>query len=221
MIHPTAIIDWDTVTIGNNVDVGAYSVISHCEIDDDSKINSHVVIGQPAEHSFRKFEFGENPKGIIKIGKRVVVREFSTITLPTAGLTNIMDDVYIMGRCHIAHDCIVESYAILSIGSVLAGWTRIMEGANVGVAAVTHQFSTVGPYAMIAGNAMVVKDVPPLAKYIPGKKLTINVYAIQKWKLPLEGEAFITQSELYVDLKNKWEAKRHKERAVYQYAEGL
>jgi UDP-N-acetylglucosamine acyltransferase len=221
VIHPTAIIDWETVRLGKNVRIGAYSTISQCEIGDDTIVGTHVIIGQPPEHSTEKYEQQNECTGIVRIGERVIIRELSVITLPTAGLTEVMDDVYIMGRCHIAHDCIVEQKAVLSIGTILSGWTRVMEGATVGVAAVTHQFTTIGQYAMIAGNAMVVKDVPPLAKYIPKKDLSVNVYAIRKWGLPLEGNSPITETGFYATLENQWDAKRHKGRAVYQFAKGL
>ena len=64
----------------------------------------------------------------------------------------------------------------------------MLRGANVGICAATHQFTTVGQYAMIAANATVVKDVPPLAKFIPGKELGMNIYAVRKWDLPLHAE---------------------------------
>ena len=80
-----------------------------------------------------------------------------------------------------------------------------MEKATLGVAATTHQFTTIGSYAMIAGNAMVVKDVPPLAKYIPNKPLSVNLYAAKKWKL-------IVDDNLVNKLNEDWENKRHKER---------
>ena len=217
-IHPTALIH-PSVELGRNVHVGAYTVIhENVTIGDDSFIASHVSIGEEAEHSSDKYEL--HPRGVcppIRIGKNVVLREFTTVTRPIKDVTLIADDVYVMGRVHIAHDCRIDEGAVLSINVTLSGWTRVMRGANLGVCAATHQFTTVGQYAMIAANAAVVKDVPPLAKYIPGKELGLNAYAVHRWELPLHAEtwASVREEAFYVQLLAEWDAVRDKRRPVH------
>ena len=88
-----------------------------------------------------------------------------------------------MARSHIAHDCYLEEDVVISTNVCLGGWTRVMRGANLGIGSITHQFTTVGAFAIVAANAPLVKDLPPLAKYIPGKPLSINTYAFNKWNL--------------------------------------
>jgi acyl-[acyl carrier protein]--UDP-N-acetylglucosamine O-acyltransferase len=41
-----------------------------------------------------------------------------------------------------------------------------MEGVIMGLKSMTHQFTTIGAYAMIGMGAVVVKDVPPGAKVV-------------------------------------------------------
>jgi len=147
----------------------------------------------------------------------VVIREFTTVNKPIKELTWIADGAYIMARVHVAHDCRVEEGAVLSNNAILAGWTKVLRGANVGICAATHQSTTIGHYAMIAANATVVKDVVPLAKFIPGKDLGLNAYAIRKWGLPLRGDtlASIAQEPAYLALWEEWETARDKNRSVY------
>src|SRR5207253_1650041 len=148
-IHPTALID-SSVELGRNVRVGPYSVIrANVVIGDDTYISAHVSIGEEAEHSSDKYEL--HPRGVcppIHIGKNVVLREFTTVTRPIKDVTLIADNVYVMGRVHIAHDCRIEEGAVLSINVTLSGWTRVLRGANVGICVATHQFTTIGQYAM-------------------------------------------------------------------------
>lgn len=220
-IHPTALIH-PSVELGRNVHVGAYSVIhENVTIGDDTYIASHVSIGEEAEHSSDKYEL--HPRGVcppIRIGANVVVREFTTVNRPIKDLTLIEDNVYVMARVHVAHDCKVENGAVLSNNAILAGWTRVMRGATVGICVATHQFTTVGQFAMIAANATVVKDVPPLAKFIPGKELGMNVHAVHKWNLPLLSETLSGAREepFYRQLLDEWEAARDKRRPVYSEA---
>ena len=217
-IHPTALIH-PSVELGRNVHVGAYTVIhANVTIGDDTFIASHVSIGEEAEHSSDKYEL--HPRGVcppVRIGKNVVIREFATVNRPMKDITLIEDDVYIMARVHVGHDCRIGEWAILSNNAILSGWTRVLRGANVGICAATHQFTTIGQYAMIAANATVVKDVPPLAKYIPGKELGMNTYAVSKWKLSLHSAtlAEVREEPFYRQLLDEWEAARDARRPVY------
>lgn len=211
-IHPTAIID-DTVRIGENVYIGPYTVIKgNVEIGSNSYIASHVSIGEVAEHSSNKYEFNTLLNGKIIIGNGVVIREFTTVNRPMKDQTVISNDCYLMARTHVSHDDFLEDGVILSTNTCLGGWTRVMKCANVGLGVITHQFTTIGSYAMIAAGAVVVKDVPPLCKYIPGKELGINTYAIKKHSLPqLQAPEY---EEFLNSLTNEWENCRHKERKV-------
>jgi UDP-N-acetylglucosamine acyltransferase len=217
-IHPTALID-SSVELGRNVRIGPYSVIrANVVIGDNTYISSHVSIGEEAEHSSDKYEL--HPRADcppIYIGKNVVLREFTTVNRPMSNLTLIADDVYIMARVHVGHDCRIEAGAVLSNNAILSGWTRVLRGATLGICVATHQFTTIGQYAMVAANATVVKDVVPLAKYIPGKELSLNAYAVRKWGLPARGETLeeVRRESFYRWLLDDWEAARDTRRPVY------
>jgi UDP-N-acetylglucosamine acyltransferase len=222
-IHPTAIVH-PGVQLGRNVRVGAYTVIhDNVRIGDNTFIASHVSIGEEAEHSTNKYEL--HPRDVsppIVIGRDVVIREFTTVNRPIKEVTLIADGVYIMAHVNVAHDCRVEEEVVLSNNAILAGWTRVLRGANVGICAATHQYTTIGQYSMIAANATVVKDVLPLAKFIPGKDLGLNVYAIRKWDLPLHGEtlAAVADQPAYRHLLKDWANVRDKNRPVYSLPDG-
>ena len=222
MIHPTAIIH-PSVRLGHNVQVGAYTVIrENVTIGDNTYISSHVSIGEEAEHSSDKYELHPRPVcSPIAIGKDVVIREFATVNRPIKDVTLIEDGAYIMARVHVAHDCRVGQSAVLSNGAVLGGWTKVLAGANVGICAAVHQYTTIGHHAMIAANATVVKDVPPLAKFIPGKELSLNSYAIRKWGLALHGEtlADLAEQVCYQFLLQEWEQVRDMQRPAYPIPE--
>lgn len=218
-IHPTAIVH-PTAKLGDNVYIGPYCVVKDCEIGDNVFISAFAAIGDEAEHSTEKWELNKRKyPGKIVIGNNVVIREFVTVHQPIKDVTYIGNNAYIMGRSHIGHDIYLEDDVVISNCTILGGWTRVMRAANLGISSITHQFTTVGPYAMVAANASVVKDVPPLAKYIPNKPLNVNVYAIRKWKLPLDGDVpfDIIKQDFYVSLTKEWEARRHEERSIYTW----
>lgn len=209
---------YPNVKLGKNIHVGEFSVLRDCEVGDNTYIDSHVSIGSEAEHSTEKWELNRREyKGKIVIGKNVVIREFVVVNKPIKDITYIGNDAYVMSKSHIGHDIYLEDHAVISAGVVLGGWTRVMRGANVGISAVTHQYTTIGHYAMIAANATVVKDVMPFSKFIPNKPIGLNAYAIRKWNFPLVGEDFsdIMKQEFYLAFIEEWKAKRYTERAVY------
>lgn len=218
MIHKTAIID-KSVKIGKNTKIGPYSVIrGNVIIGDNTYIASHVSIGEVAEHSSEKYELINNydiSQKKIFIGSNVVIREFTTINQPIKNLTVVSNNCYIMARSHISHDNYLEEGVILATNSCLGGWTRVMKNANIGLGSITHQFTTIGAYAMIAANSTVVKDIPPFCKFIPNKYPKSNAeFAVRKFNLPQIGtEEYNT---LLNELNNEWENVRHKDRKIIE-----
>ena len=113
-----------------------------------------------------------------------------------------------MARSHVSHDCYLEEGVGLSTNVCLGGWTRLMKSTNMGLGSITHQLTTIGAYAMIAANATVVKDIPPLMKYIPEKPLSLHDFAIKKYGLPTD-ESYRSR------LMQEWSALRREGRASY------
>ena len=73
-IHPTAIINWDNVTIGDGNNIGPY-----------------VCIGTDAQHK------SENSNGIVEIGDSNTFREYVTVHRPLNGITKIGNNKYEFG----------------------------------------------------------------------------------------------------------------------------
>jgi len=194
LIHPTAIIE-DGAKIGENVTIGAYSVIkkdviignntsiaSHTLIEgfttigSNNQIFSHAVIGSvPQDLKYN----GEKVELIIGDGNKI--REFTLINPGTqggGGVTKIGNNNLLMGYVHIAHDVIIGDSCILANAATLAGHVELGDGVVIGGMTPIHQFVKIGDLAMIAGASALSQDVPPytLAQgnraYLRGLNLT-------------------------------------------------
>jgi sugar O-acyltransferase (sialic acid O-acetyltransferase NeuD family) len=68
--------------------------------------------------------------------------------------------VHVNRSASVGHHNVVEDYATLGPGCVLAGKVRIGRGAFVGAGAVCAPEVEVGPDAIVGAGAVVVRDVP-------------------------------------------------------------
>ena len=180
MIHPSSIID-PAAIIADSVEIGPFCLIGpDVEIDEDTRIESHVILKGPTKigkrnHIFQFSTLGDgspdkkykNEPTTLTIGDDNIVREGVTIhrgTVQDRGDTLIGNRNLIMAYSHIAHDCIVGNHCIFSNNSTLAG--HITVGDHVILAGMTavHQFCSVGSHSFIAGGSLVRKDVPPFVK---------------------------------------------------------
>ena len=120
MIHKTATID-PKAKISANVQIGPYCVVGpNVEIEDGTKIQSHVCITGNTKigKNNRIFPFasiGNEPQDLkykgedtkLIIGNGNTIREYTTIntgTLGGGGITKIGDNSLLMIGVHIAHD---------------------------------------------------------------------------------------------------------------------
>lgn len=179
-IHSTAIID-DRVTLGDNNVIHPYTVIyGPTEIGNDNIIGPHVVIGSPGQDT-RNPRY-DSSEARIKIGDRNIIREFTAIQKPCyEDLTYIGNDVFLMQSVHIPHDAHIHDKVVITPMCVLAGITRILEGANLGMGCTINQYNIIGQYSIVATGAAAMKNVKPFSRYIPGKPLSVNTYAIKKY----------------------------------------
>ncbi|HIM83085.1 MAG TPA: acyl-ACP--UDP-N-acetylglucosamine O-acyltransferase [Candidatus Marinimicrobia bacterium] len=175
-IHPTAIVD-SSASLGNNVEVGAYSIIdADVKIGDGCRISNHVTLrsGVSFENDCTVFPgavIGEIPQDLkfkgedskINIGSNVTVREYVTIHRATSarGKTIIGNSCYLMAYSHVAHDCVLGKEVTLVNGVHLGGCVDIEDYAFVSGNVVIHQFTKIGRHAFIGGGYRVVQDVPP------------------------------------------------------------
>jgi len=213
MIHPTAIIS-PGARLGDNVEVGAYSIIGEqVEIGDNTVIGPHVVVsgrtrigcdnrvyqfcslgGPPQDKKHR----GEPTE--LQIGDRNTIREFCTFNLGTAldvGVTRVGDDNWIMAYVHIAHDCQVGSRTIFANNAQLAGHVHVGDWAILGGFTGVHQFCRIGAHAMTAGGSVLTQDLPPyvMAAGNPAGPYGINAEGLKR--RGFSGEAMLALKRAY------------------------
>ena len=179
-IHPTVVIEGD-VRIGRNNKILPYTIlIGPLQIGDDNIIGPHVVIGSPGQDT-------RNPRydssGCrIEIGNGNIIREFTAIQKPCyQDLTKLGNGVHIMQSVHVPHDAIIEDDAVLTPMVAMGGIVRVLKGANLGVGASIHQYSVIGQYSIVAMGASLMKNLKPFSRFVPGKPLSVNTYAVDKF----------------------------------------
>lgn len=190
-VHPKA-------QLGRDVTIGPYSIVGeNVVVGDGTTIGSHVIIEGWTEigpqnriHHFAVL--GTPPQDLkwrgarswLRIGARNTIREFATLNRATdeGEETRLGDDNLIMSYVHVAHNCVVESGAILANAVNLAGHVHVEERAIVGGVTPVHQFVRIGRHAMIGGGCRVPKDVPPylLAAGNPLRAVGINQVGLER-----------------------------------------
>jgi len=177
MIHKTAIID-SKAEIDSSVEIGAYSIIeSNVKIDSGSIIHPHVVIKNNVEigknNEFFQFSsIGEQPQDLkfdgeetyLQIGDNNTFREYCTINRGTkAGInkTVIGSKNLFMSYTHVAHDCVIKDYCILSNAASLAGHVEVGNHVSLGGFTLVHQFCSIGDYAFSGLGTVISRDVTP------------------------------------------------------------
>ena len=75
--------------------------------------------------------------------------------------TIVGDHCLLMANAHVAHDCRLGDYVIVTNNAMLAGHVIVGDRAYISGAVGVHQFCRVGELAMVGGQAHIVKDVPP------------------------------------------------------------
>lgn len=169
-VHPNA-------QVHPSVQIGPYAVIEDnvvigegCIIDAHAVICSGVRMGK-RNHVFPGAVIGAIPQDLkfagedttVEIGDDNTLRECVTVHRGTAskGKTVIGNHNLIMAYCHVAHDCVLHDYIIMSNATQVAGEVEIDSYAVVGGGSLIHQFSHIGSYVMIQGGTKINKDVPP------------------------------------------------------------
>ncbi|MFB6355084.1 MAG: acyl-ACP--UDP-N-acetylglucosamine O-acyltransferase [bacterium] len=197
-IHETAVIE-DGATLGDNVKIGAYTVVSSdstladgvelgprvslegdVTIGEDTTVASGAILGSPPQD--RAYD-GEPTK--VRIGKRNIIREYVTVNRATSGhgeATEIGDDNMIMSYCHVAHNCKIGDNVDMANGVTLAGHVEVEDHVMMGGLAPVHQFVRIGEYAMVGGLSRINKDIVPYirASGNPAKVFDVNVVGLRR-----------------------------------------
>ena len=228
-IHSTSIIEKGSV-LGNNVEVGPYSVIgSKVVIKDNVKVHSHVSIqgnttidegteifpfaslgGRPQDLKYK----GEETK--LLIGKNNSIREYVTMHPGTAGdkgQTIIGDNNLFMIGVHVAHDCVLGNNIVLANNATLAGHVHIGDNVILGGMTAYLQFIKIGNNAIIGGGSIVVKDVMPYAAVNGDRAVMTGLNLIGLKRLGLKSDCINEMRIAYKGLFNTKEG-TIKERAA-------
>lgn len=180
-IHSTALIG-ENVILGDNNKILPYTIIEGpTKIGNNNIIGPHTVIGSPGQDT-------RNPRYdskdcLIEIGDNNIIREFTAIQKPAyKDITKIANKVFLMQSVHIPHDAILQDEVVITPMCVLAGLTKVLRGANIGLGSTVNQHAVIGHYSLIAMGSAVTKNVRPFSIQISNKPLRVNNYAIKKFK---------------------------------------
>lgn len=179
-IHQTAIIS-DEAVIGDNVEIGPYSIIgAGVRLANDVKLHSHVVVDGDTDigegtQIFPFASIGTAPQDLkfagekskLIIGKNNKIREHSTMNPGTKDgdmETTVGDNCLFMMATHVAHDCHVGNNVIMANNATLGGHVHVGNFAVIGGLSAVHQFIRIGDYAVIGGMSGVESDVIPFGR---------------------------------------------------------
>lgn len=156
------------------------TLMGNVTLGQDNVLFPNVVIGaEPQDVSYRG---GDT---CVEIGDGNTLREGVTINRASEkedGVTRIGDHNFLMGNCHVAHDCKLGSHILIANGSLLAGHVHVQDYASISGGVAVHQFVTVGSYCFVSALSRALHDVPPfmLVEGIPARPRCINIVALKR-----------------------------------------
>lgn len=191
-VDPRAEIDED-VTIGPFCMIGPgariargtrllnhVTIMGNTTLGRDNVLFPNVVIGaEPQDISYA----GTDTR--VEIGDGNTFREGVTINRASEkedGITRLGSHNFLMGNCHVAHDCKLGSHILIANGTLLAGHVHIQDFASLSGGCAVHQFVTIGAYSFLAALSRALHDVPPfmLCEGIPAHPRCINIVALKR-----------------------------------------
>lgn len=202
IIHPTAIID-DGVEIGQGNYIGPYCIIRNgTTIGDNNRLEAFVTINTPGEHR----DYMINPTGRgVEIGNNNIFREYTTINGGTTHKTIIGNDNTMLRGSHFSHDSIMENNITLSCNVAIGGHSHLMEGCNMALNSVCHQYSVIGSFSMVGMGGVVTKTsiIKPGEIHVgnPVKLLKSNKIGLER--AGIDGEKLSNEVLRYFNLCNK------------------
>lgn len=176
-IHPTAIIDsgaelHESVEIGpytiveKDVKIGEGTVLESCiriysgtRIGKFNRIFHGTALGAvPQDVSFKP-----ETKSTLEIGDHNIFRENCVFHRGSkeGAATRVGNSNFFMNQVHVGHDCQFADEVIIVPGTCVGGYSVVMRKAFISGLVAVHQFVRIGEFAMVAGCAKIVKDIPP------------------------------------------------------------
>lgn len=200
IIHKTATISHN-VKLGVGNYIGAYCYLVDCKVGNGNRFEAHCSIGTPPEY---KSHFADGDWNEVEIGDDNVIREFVTINAGTKRKTIIGNKNWLLKGSHVGHDVWVQNECTLSCNALIGGHSIIMDGVNMGLASVCHQFSILGAYSMYGMGAIVTKrlDAEPFKIFVgnPATFLKGNSIAIERNNISQQTiSAYLHKYKLYKD----------------------
>lgn len=106
----------------------------------------------------------------VKVGNGVIIYPGVSINYETI----VEDFVIINMNCAIGHNCYISKYCTLAPGVNFAGFTKVEEGADVGIGVSSKQNILIGANSIIGGQSMLVKNVSANSKVagVPAHTIT-------------------------------------------------
>jgi UDP-N-acetylglucosamine acyltransferase len=211
-VHPTALIH-DSARLHESVQVGPYSIIeadvvigAGCRIEsgvrifEGTRLGCHNRVYHGAALGCEPQDLGFMPERSrpLLIGDHNQFREGVNISrgVKTEGGTQIGDHNYFMCGFHAGHDCRLGSHNVFGSNSTLAGHVELGKRIFISGLVAIHQFCFIGDYAMIAGCAKVVKDIPPYVTCDgnPARVIGLNTVGLRRAGMPAANRAAIKQT---------------------------
>lgn len=91
---------------------------------------------------------------------------------------------------HFSHDSVMDNNITLSCNVLIGGHSYIMEGVNMGLGAICHQFSIIGHHSIIGMGGIITKKsiIYPGRKYVgnPVRDIGRNDVGLQRANLSHE-----------------------------------
>jgi len=196
-IHPTAIVD-PGAELGLDVEVGPF-----CVVEGETVIGDRTVI--EARSMVRRWTtlgtdnlllpgavLGGDPQHLDYRGQRTALRighhnrfgEYVTIHRASRedSLTEVGDHNYLMGYCHIGHDCRVGNHVVMTNYAGLAGFGVVEDWVLLAAFSGKHQGVRIGTMAMLGAGALAGEVVSPylIVQGVPARPRGLNTIGMQR-----------------------------------------
>ena len=210
-IHPSAIVS-EQAKLADDVSVGPFAIIdagveidSGCVIGAQAWITGETIMGKDNRIGYGAI-IGADPQSIgfdptissrVLLGSNNTIREYVTIhrSIYEGNSTTVGDQNFLMAGVHLAHDVTMGNHNSLANNVLLAGHIKMGDHIFLGGGGGFHQFVHIGSYAIVQGNAVVSRDVPPFCMAHGRNELAgLNVIGLRRGGFTPEERADIKRA---------------------------